>query len=238
MSTSTSSRPNVRGAMTRRRWPASGPFLTISAGTSSLIRLGVHACARRPGGHALHLFPPFGKVENTGLKGRIMRGLEAGPPQRVALVNMPFAGANRPSIQCGLLKAGLVREGHEVDVHYLNLELAAEIGEVHLSQARGPPLGSPSGRVALRRSRFRAAGRRGGVPRGAPEPAGDPQAAREGLRRAPPDAQRAVPGADRTLGRRDRLGRLPDRRLHLHLRAERLLARARAGESRTSGRRS
>ena len=59
-----------------------------------------------------------------------MRGLEAGPPQRVALVNMPFAGANRPSIQCGLLKAGLVREGHEVDVHYLNLELAAEIGEV------------------------------------------------------------------------------------------------------------
>ena len=59
-----------------------------------------------------------------------MRGLEVGPPQRVALVNMPFAGANRPSIQCGLLKAGLVREGHEVDVHYLNLELAAEIGEV------------------------------------------------------------------------------------------------------------
>ena len=43
---------------------------------------------------------------------------------------MPFAGANRPSIQRGLLKAGLVREGHEVDVHYLNLELAAEIGEV------------------------------------------------------------------------------------------------------------
>src|SRR5215204_910260 len=59
-----------------------------------------------------------------------MRGSEGGLPQRVALVNMPFAGANRPSIQCGLLKAGLVREGHEVDVHYLNLELAAEIGEV------------------------------------------------------------------------------------------------------------
>jgi ribosomal peptide maturation radical SAM protein 1 len=50
-------------------------------------------------------------------------------PQRVALVNMPFAGANRPSIQCGLLKAGLRREGHEVDVHYLNLELAVELGE-------------------------------------------------------------------------------------------------------------
>ena len=59
-----------------------------------------------------------------------IRGLKAGPRQRVALVNMPFAGANRPSIQCGLLKAGLVREGHQVDVHYLNLELAAEIGEV------------------------------------------------------------------------------------------------------------
>ncbi|HEY9402814.1 MAG TPA: RiPP maturation radical SAM C-methyltransferase [Pyrinomonadaceae bacterium] len=46
----------------------------------------------------------------------------------VALVNMPFALADRPSIQCGLLKAGLIRVGHEVDVHYLNLELAAEIG--------------------------------------------------------------------------------------------------------------
>jgi ribosomal peptide maturation radical SAM protein 1 len=58
-----------------------------------------------------------------------MRGSERDPRQRVALVNMPFAGANRPSIQCGLLKAGLAREGHEVDVHYLNLELAAELGE-------------------------------------------------------------------------------------------------------------
>jgi ribosomal peptide maturation radical SAM protein 1 len=46
----------------------------------------------------------------------------------VALVNMPFALADRPSIQCGLLKAGLIQVGHEVDVHYLNLELAAEIG--------------------------------------------------------------------------------------------------------------
>ena len=46
----------------------------------------------------------------------------------VALVNMPFALADRPSIQCGLLKAGLARVGHKVDVHYLNLELATEIG--------------------------------------------------------------------------------------------------------------
>jgi len=51
------------------------------------------------------------------------------PRQRIALVNMPFAAAHRPSIQCGLLKAGLTRAGHEVDVHYLNLELAAELGE-------------------------------------------------------------------------------------------------------------
>jgi len=46
----------------------------------------------------------------------------------IALINMPFAMADRPSIQCGLLKSELLRAGHHVDVHYLNLELAAEIG--------------------------------------------------------------------------------------------------------------
>jgi ribosomal peptide maturation radical SAM protein 1 len=46
----------------------------------------------------------------------------------VALVNMPFAMADRPSVQCGLLKAALAREGHTVDVFYLNLEFAAEFG--------------------------------------------------------------------------------------------------------------
>jgi ribosomal peptide maturation radical SAM protein 1 len=50
------------------------------------------------------------------------------PPQRVALVNMPFAAAARPSIQCGLLKAALARQGHAVEVLYLNLELSAELG--------------------------------------------------------------------------------------------------------------
>jgi len=40
---------------------------------------------------------------------------------------MPFASALRPSIQCGLLKAVLVRAGHEVDVHYLNVDLAARL---------------------------------------------------------------------------------------------------------------
>jgi ribosomal peptide maturation radical SAM protein 1 len=49
-------------------------------------------------------------------------------PSRVALINMPFAMADRPSIQCGLLKAALTRAGHEVTVHYLNVELAAEFG--------------------------------------------------------------------------------------------------------------
>jgi len=47
---------------------------------------------------------------------------------RVALVNMPFAVADRPSIQCGLLKAELIQAGHQVDVHYLNLELAGVVG--------------------------------------------------------------------------------------------------------------
>lgn len=55
---------------------------------------------------------------------------------RVALVNMPFAMADRPSIQCGLLKAQLARAGHEVDVHYLNLELAAELGSFYWELAR------------------------------------------------------------------------------------------------------
>jgi ribosomal peptide maturation radical SAM protein 1 len=52
----------------------------------------------------------------------------AGATARVALVNMPFALADRPSIQCGLLKAVLSQAGHDVQVFYFNLELAAEIG--------------------------------------------------------------------------------------------------------------
>ncbi len=50
-------------------------------------------------------------------------------PMKVALVNMPFASALRPSIQCGLLKSLLTGCGHEVEVVYLNLELAALLGE-------------------------------------------------------------------------------------------------------------
>lgn len=49
-------------------------------------------------------------------------------PARVALINMPFAMADRPSIQCGLLKSGLTQLGHDVRVYYLNLEFAAAFG--------------------------------------------------------------------------------------------------------------
>lgn len=49
-------------------------------------------------------------------------------PLRIALVNMPFAMADRPSIQCGLLKSALTRAAHEVDVLYLNVEFAADFG--------------------------------------------------------------------------------------------------------------
>lgn len=54
--------------------------------------------------------------------------LQETPPVRVALVNVPFASADRPSIQCGLLKAILERAGHPTEVLYLNLEMAAELG--------------------------------------------------------------------------------------------------------------
>ena len=47
---------------------------------------------------------------------------------KIALVNMPFARTSVPSIQCGILKAELERVGHVAKVHYLNMELASEIG--------------------------------------------------------------------------------------------------------------
>jgi ribosomal peptide maturation radical SAM protein 1 len=46
----------------------------------------------------------------------------------VALINVPWAKCEVPSIQCGLLKAGLQGHGVKADVHYLNLELASVIG--------------------------------------------------------------------------------------------------------------
>jgi ribosomal peptide maturation radical SAM protein 1 len=47
---------------------------------------------------------------------------------RVALINMPWAMANAPSIQCGLLKSIAMEAGHACDVHYLNMDFAAQIG--------------------------------------------------------------------------------------------------------------
>lgn len=60
-------------------------------------------------------------------------------PLRMALVNMPWARCDAPSIQCGTLKAALAGFGHSVDVFYPNLELSAELGgEKYLSIANLP----------------------------------------------------------------------------------------------------
>jgi ribosomal peptide maturation radical SAM protein 1 len=57
---------------------------------------------------------------------------EPAPPParslRVALVNMPWARLDAPSIQCGLLQPIVRAAGHQCDVHYLNLDFAATIG--------------------------------------------------------------------------------------------------------------
>jgi ribosomal peptide maturation radical SAM protein 1 len=47
---------------------------------------------------------------------------------KIALVNVPWARIHVPSLQCGLLKSELRQSGHEVDVYYPNLELAARLG--------------------------------------------------------------------------------------------------------------
>lgn len=49
----------------------------------------------------------------------------------VALVYMPFAIPERPSIQLGLLGEIARREGHRCDCHHLNLELAARIPDIY-----------------------------------------------------------------------------------------------------------
>jgi ribosomal peptide maturation radical SAM protein 1 len=49
-------------------------------------------------------------------------------PARIALINMPFAKVDSPSIQCGLLKSILTEAGHIAEVYYFNLEIANEIG--------------------------------------------------------------------------------------------------------------
>jgi len=63
---------------------------------------------------------------------------------RIALVTMPFFGADRPSLQLGLLKAVAMGEGVACDTVHLNLDLAAEIGAERyefLSLHRGPLTG-------------------------------------------------------------------------------------------------
>lgn len=52
----------------------------------------------------------------------------SGDDVRVALVNMPFASASRPSIQMGLLSAIGEAAGYHIQTAYLNLDLAAELG--------------------------------------------------------------------------------------------------------------
>jgi ribosomal peptide maturation radical SAM protein 1 len=47
---------------------------------------------------------------------------------RVALVNMPWARTDAPSIQCGLLQAIARAEGHSAKTYYLNLDLAQALG--------------------------------------------------------------------------------------------------------------
>ena len=58
---------------------------------------------------------------------------------KVALINMPWAAADRPSIQCGLLKTALVRHGHDVTVLNLNLDLAARLGPDRYELIAGLP---------------------------------------------------------------------------------------------------
>jgi ribosomal peptide maturation radical SAM protein 1 len=69
--------------------------------------------------------PPPGLSPATGDAGG------AAEPMRrlsVALVNMPWARVDTPSIQCGLLQSVVRRAGHDCAVQYLNLDLAARLG--------------------------------------------------------------------------------------------------------------
>ena len=57
----------------------------------------------------------------------------------VGLVNMPWARADAPSIQCGLLQSLARSTGHNCDVWYANLELAAMPGsEVYAQLVHAP----------------------------------------------------------------------------------------------------
>ncbi|HEX5543610.1 MAG TPA: RiPP maturation radical SAM C-methyltransferase [Micromonospora sp.] len=70
-------------------------------------------------------------------------GVHSEPPPtrslRVALVNMPWARLDAPSIQCGLLQSVARDAGHQCDVHYLNLDFAAVIGAETYNGLSGIP---------------------------------------------------------------------------------------------------
>ena len=54
--------------------------------------------------------------------------LEAQVNPRIALINMPFSNAERPSLALGLLKALAREAGWTADVHNFNLRFARRIG--------------------------------------------------------------------------------------------------------------
>lgn len=63
---------------------------------------------------------------------------------RVALVNMPFVAARRPSIQCGLLAAIAQSHGFAAETFHLNVEFAAWVGlDLHeiVASYRGRAIG-------------------------------------------------------------------------------------------------
>lgn len=73
---------------------------------------------------------------------------------RVALVNMPFATLYRPSIGLSLLKAALERDGHQADLHYLNLAFGDRIGPALYTQISDSPTVALMGEWVFARSLF------------------------------------------------------------------------------------
>ena len=57
-----------------------------------------------------------------------LTALDKAPSARIALVSMPWARVSSPALAVGLLKAILIRAGHEVDACYANLLLAQHLG--------------------------------------------------------------------------------------------------------------
>src|SRR5580704_18739654 len=60
--------------------------------------------------------------------GRLDRAIAGERMYRVALVSMPFAAIDYPSLALGLFKSRLDREGIPCDIHYLNISFAEMLG--------------------------------------------------------------------------------------------------------------